>query len=445
MFRYFLGLFAVIVLTLALASWAQERILAAYGSPDHTEQTLTRSTLLALAQQLAALPETQRQPYVAEFSSRTGLRLELRPARDFVGLTAEPAGSAPANRALQDDQGSLWSLMPVGDTQVLSLTLPSSAAPRSLLDWALTALLFAAIALVLMAWLWPVARDLRKLESAVAQFGNRNWIFRTHISSRSQVHPLAVAFERQTSRIDELIASHKEMSHAVSHEIRTPLARMKFAIALALETPDPVQQQAYLTAVKSDIAVIDELVNATLEYAILERADFSLNLEAHDFRSLLAVIVRRILEPTGSAIRVNTDVAEAAAAVCCDMHLIETVLRNLIHNALRYARTQIDVSFSVQDGWNELRVADDGPGIPAADRQRVFHSFVQIDRPPNRSAGFGLGLAIVHRIMVWHGGTVSVEAAPSGGALLLARWPASPRAPALPGFAGRLGRGTTDA
>jgi len=102
---------------------------------------------------------------------------------------------------------------------------------------------------------------------------------------------------------------------------------------------------------------------------------------------------------------------------------METVLKNLLYNASRYARRSIDVTFTCDAGLNRLLVDDDGPGIPEADRQRVFDSFVQLDRTAGRKTGFGLGLAIVKRAIEWHGGQVSVTESPLGGARFCVVWP----------------------
>lgn len=105
---------------------------------------------------------------------------------------------------------------------------------------------------------------------------------------------------------------------------------------------------------------------------------------------------------------------------------METVVRNLLYNAVRYAQNEILVTFSIQrDGQFRLAVEDDGPGIPEADRIRVFDSFVQLDAPDRRKSGYGLGLAIVKRIVDWHGGKVAVYQAGLRGAGFAVTWRAT--------------------
>jgi signal transduction histidine kinase len=106
---------------------------------------------------------------------------------------------------------------------------------------------------------------------------------------------------------------------------------------------------------------------------------------------------------------------------------METVLRNLLYNAIRYARKKIRVTFLVQsNAVYSLRVDDDGPGIPEADRERVFGSFVQLGEPSGNKVGYGLGLAIVKRVAEWHGGEAAVSQSVLGGAVFCIHWPIVP-------------------
>jgi two-component system, OmpR family, sensor kinase len=279
---------------------------------------------------------------------------------------------------------------------------------------------------VLMIWIWPLTRDLRALEKAAAQYGNRNWSFNANIRPHSQIYRLAQTFRRMAARIDGLIASHKDMSNAVSHEIRTPLSRMQFEIELAHQATTLEEVRRSLAHVKTDIAAINDLVAATLSYAILERADVTLNVNSHNFTTLIPAIAESVAHDARPDIQIRAEVDSNATAIRCDVHLMETVLKNLLYNAARYAKHSIAVSFATVNGVNQLFVDDDGPGIPVADRHRVFESFVQLERTAGRRTGFGLGLAIVKRAVEWHGGEVSVTDSPSGGARFRVTWPVMP-------------------
>jgi signal transduction histidine kinase len=225
-------------------------------------------------------------------------------------------------------------------------------------------------------------------------------------------------------RIDGLIASQKDLSNAVSHEIKTPLSRMQFEIELAQRAQSVAEVKAALSNIKADIVSIDDLVSATMKYAILERADMSLDVGTHDFNALLPAIAEYVRNDARPDIRMGATLRGDTAAVICDLHLIETLVKNLLYNAARHARREVHLTFTVCDGRNQLLVDDDGPGIPEKDRQRVFESFVQLESTGNNKSGFGLGLAIVRRAVEWHGGEVFIAKSPLGGARVCAMWPA---------------------
>jgi two-component system OmpR family sensor kinase len=350
--------------------------------------------------------------------------MELFTTGDIVGGETLDKLKGGSVAFMQAAAGQSWALKQLDDGHVLAIKTTDADTRRGLLEWGLTLLFYAAIALVMMIWIWPLSRDLRALEKAAAQFGNKNWRFDADIKARSQIYPLAKTFRRMAARIDGLIASHKDMSNAVSHEIKTPLARMQFEIELAQQTPSPAQVQKSLGNIKTDITAINDLVTATLNYAILERADMSLNVGAHNFTTLVPAIAEYVRRDARPDIRLRTDIQADADSVNCDMHLLESVLKNLLYNAARFAKQDIGVTFNVHDGINQLIIDDDGPGIPAQDRKRVFESFVQLDNPNAKKVGFGLGLAIVKRAMEWHGGKVSISQSPQGGARVCAEWPA---------------------
>ena len=103
---------------------------------------------------------------------------------------------------------------------------------------------------------------------------------------------------------------------------------------------------------------------------------------------------------------------------------MEGVVRNLLYNAIRYAKREVMVTFLRDASGYELLVEDDGPGIPESERQRVFDSFVQLERDANRKKkNYGLGLAIVKRAVEWHHGGVSIASSASGGARVCVTWP----------------------
>jgi two-component system OmpR family sensor kinase len=324
---------------------------------------------------------------------------------------------------MQAAAGEAWALKQLNKDYVLAFKSKAPEAQRGLLEWIITLLFYAAMALVIMIWIWPLTRDLRALEKAAARFGNKNWLFDVHIKPRSQIYALAETFRKMALRIDGLITSHQDMSNAVSHEIKTPLSRMQFEIESAQQAQTILEVKASLSNIKADITAINDLVSATLNYAILERADLSLNIDTHNFTTLLPAIAEFVRKDARPDIQMSAELSGDTDKVICDLHLIEAVVKNLLYNAARYAKREVHLVFKAQDGVNQLLVDDDGPGIPEKDWQRAFDSFVQLESLGTEKTGFGLGLAIVKRSIEWHNGAVFIVKSPLGGARISAIWP----------------------
>lgn len=426
MARHFLGLYLLVVVTLAVVSWGQDRLYQIYSKPDAADNRPLATAMVILTDRLHAAPPDSWSALIADVARRTGIDVELLATNEIAGADTLQKLRRGENAYMGSSHGDSWVLKLIDDNHVLALRSRDPAATRGPLDWGVTILFYALMALVLMIWIWPLNRDLRSLERAAAQYGNRNWQFAAPIKQHSQIYPLAQTFRRMAARIDALIASHQDMSNAVSHEIKTPLSRMQFEIELAHSATNPEELHRSLSNIKTDVGAIDGLVKATLAYAILERADLTLNLSHNNLTILIPAIVESVKSGTRAGITLTSSVQSDAADVVCDIHLFESVLRNLLYNAGRYAASRVSVTFAIRAGVNELRVEDDGPGIPEAQRSRVFESFVQLSPAAGKKVGYGLGLAIVKRAIEWHGGAVKIAESALGGALVCVSWPAAP-------------------
>jgi signal transduction histidine kinase len=424
MTRHFLQLYFGIVATLAIVSWGQDRLWHLYADSARPDSYPSQVAVLTLVErQLESIPQERWPAAVDELARSTGLDLDLMEPEELAGIDA--AGPRQDEPALWTDaENRVWALQRLANSdRMLAFRFVAETSQRTPLEWLAVIIFYAAIALVIMLWLWPLRRDLRALEDSTLKFGDRNWSFDAAIPPRSPVASLAAAFGRMARRIDGLIGSHKDMANAMSHEIKTPLSRMRFEIELArsAETREAILQ--HLDHLNTDIAELNAFVTATLEYAVLERAEVALNIGQHDFTLVVPAVTESVRRSARSDLMLSYDVAHDTHKVMCDAHLIETVLRNLLYNATRYAKQRVHVSFKIAADSYHLYVEDDGPGIPAPDRERVFGSFVQLSARSTSHTGFGLGLAIVKRAIEWHGGAARVDGSPLGGARFMVEWP----------------------
>ena len=278
------------------------------------------------------------------------------------------------------------------------------------------ALIFCIFALLVA---WPYAKKLRRISIAAESFGNGKLDARANLPPRSSLAHLANAFNSMADRIQELIRSHKELTHAVSHELRTPLARLRFSMEMIASADESDKREKHLEGMRRDVDELDLLVSELLTYAKLDKS-YRPQMEQMDLGPWLTDLAA-VLEVKNSkaAIECRISSPNPKVTLLANPQFLERALRNLVQNAARYTNSRIQVTLKTVQSQAIIHVDDDGPGIPLADRQRIFEPFVQLDAHNNPDLpGYGLGLAIVHRVAKWHGGSVTVSEAPIGGARL---------------------------
>jgi len=134
------------------------------------------------------LPEAQWKSEVAALAASSGLDMELFSIADFAGRQTLDKLARGETTHMQGSLHQSWALKQLDAGHVLVLKSAESDVRRGPLDWLLTAGFYAAIAFVIMIWLWPLTRDLRSLEASARRFGDRNWHFDVTIQPRSPVY-----------------------------------------------------------------------------------------------------------------------------------------------------------------------------------------------------------------------------------------------------------------
>jgi signal transduction histidine kinase len=229
-----------------------------------------------------------------------------------------------------------------------------------------------------------------------------------------EIGRLARTMNRMLGRLEQAQVRQRRLVSDASHELRSPVATIRQHAEVALAHPDRTTTAELAATVLAEDLRLQRLAEDLL---LLTRADehtLTLRRRPVDLDDLVFDEARRLREAT--RLRVDTT-AVSAGRVDGDAAGLRRVLRNLGDNAARHARGRLAFSVAERDGTVRLGVDDDGPGIPAAERERVFERFVRLDDARDRDAGgSGLGLAIVAELAAAHGGTVSVASSPLGGA-----------------------------
>lgn len=373
-----------------------------------------------------------------QLSKQLNITLELLPLDDLAQSAALHELDAGKILAATSDNNTIWYKRLAQTDQVVVLSIPVNDESESPFYRLLLIVFYLAIALAIYLWVWPLSRDSKKLEVQTRAMGKDGVPETLTISSTSILYPLAQAFNHMAQRLRELIASHREMTNAVSHELRTPLARMKFALAMIEEEQLDEKSRRQLRSLEQDIAEMESLINALLTYAGFEQKTQQLSQTSGAMSDLLDEIKRRFARQNQASAQLEIIDTTHSAEFTCEWKLIETVLQNFINNAARYAKTHIRIELQQTENEYIIAVEDDGPGIPANERERVFDSFVRlyyaeqndsemsgnVSTSNSSTGGFGLGLAIVKRIMQWHRGSAQfVQPQILGGARAEIRWP----------------------
>jgi len=175
---------------------------------------------------------------------------------------------------------------------------------------------------------------------------------------------------------------------------------------------------------EQDLEELDGLIDASLTYARFERETPEPHFTPTPIVDWMEDAVDN-MRPLGRGHELVVDHAlPVDLVVDLDRKAMPYALKNLLRNAFKYAREQIRISAEVDGRYLLLHVDDDGIGIPLEERERIFSAFTRLDRSRDRATGgYGLGLAIVRRVLEMHAGSATAEASPLGGARFTLRWP----------------------
>ena len=276
---------------------------------------------------------------------------------------------------------------------------------------------------------YPIIRRLtqrlEKLQTGVERWGTGDLSTRLVQDGNDEVAFLAARFNHAAERIEALLNSHKSLLANASHELRSPLARIRMSLELSsLEASSPQRVE-----ISRSITELDSLIDEILLASRLDTQQADAEpMESLDLTGLAAE----------ECARAQAELAVSATGQSLVIHgsprLLRRLMRNLLENAKRYGSSgggQGEVTLELtqqrigQQDFAVIEVHDRGPGVPAAQRERIFEPFYRLPGASERDGGVGLGLALVKSISERHGGTVHCEARPGGGATFVVQLPTS--------------------
>ncbi|MEJ2155814.1 MAG: ATP-binding protein [Desulfobacteraceae bacterium] len=421
----YLYLFMIIVFVVVhfVISPIFNKIYWDYFKPDFADycRDIFRGSFYVIETELKRTPKGQWDQVVKSMQSHFNFPLAMSSIDALSLQKTDRLDLAEDNVVVQFEEDMVILHQRLGETNMVLTMGPVRPFDydKFLLDMIYSLVIVALFSIFALLVAWPYANRLRRISIAAEAFGEGNLDARAILPPRSSLAHLANAFNSMAARIQELIRSHKELTHAVSHELRTPLARLRFSMEMIATVDEPDNKEKHLDGMRRDVDELDLLVSELLTYAKLDKS-YRPRMEEMDlgpWLSDLAVVLDA--ETSKATIECRISSPDPKVPLLASPRFLERALRNLVQNAVLHANSRIQITLKTVDKQAIIHVDDDGPGIPPADRQRIFEPFVQLDAHRDSDVpGYGLGLAIVDRVAKWHDGSVTVSEAPIGGARL---------------------------
>ena len=292
---------------------------------------------------------------------------------------------------------------------------------RQVLPWILTIL--GLIGLILLgAWLtlrW-ILKPINWLSGGVVALGKGNLEHRLPEKRGDELGDLSLAFNQMSERIREMLLAREQLLLDVSHELRSPLTRMKVALEFI---PEDDSRESLL----DDVQEMEQMVTEILETARLKSEYGQLNLQKTDLVKLIQDIC---ITFEGQTPGIRFENAPETCQTFADAEQIETVLKNLLTNALKYSPAEnapVEIRLKKSDAGTLIEIQDHGPGIQDGELDLIFEPFYRTDKSRNRkNGGYGLGLSLCKTIIEAHGGTIDVQSNTGKGAMFSVHLPKSP-------------------
>jgi len=303
--------------------------------------------------------------------------------------------------------------------------LPPDVARRSGRQVLAIRLLASMLVILLISWLIArlIVRPLRSLQLTAEEIGRGHLDSRPAPALRSrsdELGDLARSIDTMAEQLNTLIASHKQLLRDVSHELRSPLARLQVALELA-RNKSGGETEEELARISSEAERLNAMIGEVLALARMEAEERPGTHSRLALDALLSDVVEdACFEAEASGKKVRLECCEKAA-VHGDPALLRSALDNVIRNAIRHtpADTVVDVSLIRQKNMATIAVRDRGQGVPEEKLGRLFEPFFRTPAAGEQASdGFGLGLAIAHRAVQLHHGSIQAENHAGGGLMI---------------------------
>jgi two-component system, OmpR family, osmolarity sensor histidine kinase EnvZ len=421
-------LLIALVIVLAIGAWVQ--IFRAYDVEPRTRQiaqmvvsvvNITRTALITAKPELRRelLLELAEQENIEVYPAERGEKLRTPPEdRPMLGLLSAEIRKHLGERTRiameRDGERGFWVSFFIGGDEYW-VVLPRERVERQLaLQWAGWGVLVLVLALGVAYFIvFRLRGPLSQLTGAAREIGLGHLPPPIDESGPEEIETVARAFNQMTRDLARLDEDRALILAGVSHDLRTPLARLRLGIEMS-GVDDSLGQ-----GMTADIEEMDRIIGQFLDFA---RAAAGESPQPMNLTELAGDIAQHFRD-TGHVIEVDLQpVPETKLRIMAVRRLIS----NLLDNAYRYAQKEVCLRVASNAGEVVVEVLDRGPGIPAADAERMKLPFTRMESARSNAGGSGLGLAIVDRIARMHGGRFELLPREGGGLIARISFPAQP-------------------
>ena len=372
---------------------------------------LTRSALITAdpAKRIDLLRDLAHEEGVQVYIAEPNEPVEPLPDQPLAQLlTAElqrRLGTDTRVMGTRDGMRGVWVSFRI-DNEEFWVKLPSERLERigqlRWIGWGVLVLALSVIGAFLIVA--HINRPLRELTRAAEMIGRGRTSSPVTESGPFEIRTLARAFNQMAADLERIDEDRALLLAGVSHDLRTPLARIRLGVEMLESQTDAALREGMV----QDIEDIDAVINQFLDFArVTGEKSIASDLDLNELVSSVLERYRRQGKTIGTRLGSVPRLQLKAPA-------IQRLLTNLIDNALRHGGPNVEVETAAENGRVRLSVLDCGPGIPAAETERMLQPFTRLDEARSTS-GSGLGLAIVDRIARLHHGSVSLLVREGGG------------------------------
>lgn len=382
-----------------------------------------------LIRQLKDVPPKQKPKVVSEFEQATDIDVSFETPEAFSAkkssadfpefqslLHSKISEDFTVRDVKDDDNVEIIVLLPNQALKIVTSTKRlESPTTRIFLAWMFGAsTLFLLIAII---FLRNQIRPITRLAKAADNFGRGMDTpdFRPH--GATEVRKAARAFIVMRERIRRQIRTRTDMLSGISHDLRTPLTRMKLQLAmLPVDVTMREDMRDAVIELEDDVMQMQHMIQEYLNFAREEGREEAIRVWLDEFLADVVSDYTRMQQEVSLTITDKFEI-DLRVSACRRM------LHNLIDNALRYGR-RCQLTARLSGSYAEIMVDDEGAGIPAEKREEVFKPFNRLEPSRNnKTGGVGLGLTIARDVILAHGGSIALDASPSGGLRVLIKLP----------------------